>query len=222
MENPWKNFVHKSPFILEEDRGFIEHFNEQIREYYEIQVDQPPAPFVGNKNAPIVLLNLNPGYKEDDNEFYKKEAFIKASENNLTHRSNEYPFYFLDPSLGRDNSGYKWWHKKLKELISEFKEKAVSQNILVLEYFPYHSKRFYFSKCVYSHAQEYTKFLLEKAMERNVLVIIMRSKKIWYEFVPKLEKYKNHCVLNSCQNPAVSRKNMPDGWFDKIRNKFYC
>ena len=220
MKNPWLDFIHQRPFILEKDRVVIADFNKKTKNgAYKIQDDQPPAPFVGNRHAPIVLLNLNPGYNKEDNKFYEKKAFIKASENNLKHKKNAYPFYFLDPSLGK-NSGYTWWHKKLKELISEFKEKAVSQNILVLEYFPYHSIRFNNSKKLFSCAQEYTIFLLKEALKRKALVIIMRSKEEWYKLVPNLKKYKLHCVLKNPQNVTISPRNMPDGWFDKVKNKF--
>ena len=56
---------------------------------------------------------------------------------NVQHQPNDYPFYHLDPAW--DGPGAWWWGPKLKALLSLFPRALVAQNLLCVEYFPYHS-----------------------------------------------------------------------------------
>ena len=215
-KNPWLGFKHQKPFILKEDRKAISHYNSITKkEEYKIQTDQPPSPFKGNIKAPIILLNLNPGYKKEDGKFYKQKYYIMVSKNNLEHKKNPYPFFSLDPLLNQ-NSGYEWWNKKLKSLIDLTDVKTVANRIFVLEYFPYHSVKYSHSKKLTSCSQLYNKHLLEMAMKRKALVIIMRGEKEWKRLVPSLSQYPL-IKLRSTQNVVLSEKNLRPN-FKKVIN----
>mgnify|MGYP005862447387 FL=1 len=110
MNNPWKNLTDKEPYVLEEDKKFIDKFNSKAKEDHKIDLDLLPEPFFGNEDADIVLLNLNPGIDKKDKELHKQKEYVDAIKKNLNHEPTEYPFYFLDPKL-KDTSGYKWWQK---------------------------------------------------------------------------------------------------------------
>ncbi|MFL5624662.1 MAG: hypothetical protein ACJ788_03600 [Ktedonobacteraceae bacterium] len=77
-------------------------------------------PYLGNPQAKIILLNLNPGFSESDILFHRDNAyFAKTSRANLHHEGQEYPFYLLDPkNLAAPGSG--WWRRKLRWLIDRY------------------------------------------------------------------------------------------------------
>lgn len=224
MSNPWRGLSEKLPYILECDREAVENFNQRVGEgsLYYIYSHQLPDPFLGAPNAPIVLLNLNPGFNPEDNHFHDEIDFIEANRKNLNHENQEYPFYALDPRFA-GWSGYEWWGKKLKRLIEKVGSEKLSRRIFCVEYFPYHSQNFGFNTILES--QQYGFYLVRRAIKRKAIIIIMRSRKKWYEAVPELKNYPSAFCLNNPQNVAISENNLPLGVFAKVievlaRNKF--
>jgi hypothetical protein len=47
------------------------------------------------------------------------------------------------------------------------------------------------------------------AIERDAIVIIMRSMKVWYNLVPSLRTYKNLIIMNNPQQTYFSPGNLP-------------
>src|SRR5207245_11805556 len=98
-----------------------------------------PEPFVGDKDAPVVLLSNNPGFGEG--ALPKRDpAFMARLRNNLAHGPADYPFLFLAPEFG--GPGKTWWERKLKCLLKRFEREVVARSILNVVYFPYPSRRF--------------------------------------------------------------------------------
>ena len=54
-------------------------------------------------------------------------------------------------------------------------------------------------------------------MERKAIIIILRSRKLWFEAIPKLEKYENLYFTNSYLNTILSENNLSKT-FPKIVN----
>ncbi len=216
MFNPWTNLPKSEPYLLDSDKKQIFEFNKKVTDAkYKIHYEILPEPFLGNPKAKVVLLNLNPGFDIEDLSFHQNnEYFIKKCRDNLLHKASEYPFYLLDPKLST-SPGHKWWSGKLKDLIEECSLKKVANDICCIEFFPYHSIKFKKNKNIIE-SQNYSFYLVEKAIDRNALIIIMRAKDKWTETLPKLKKYKYYS-LNSCQNVKVSRKNLSETkGFDNI------
>lgn len=214
MENPWANLPDEPPFVLEMDRQSVHLFNTtKASAETWVQLELLPEPFLGNPLAPIVLLNLNVGFTENEILLHHENShFIETNRKNLLHEDQPYPFYLLDPKNAQA-SGYYWWVRKLKRLIPQFGLSRVANNIFCVEYFPYHSQRFHEAAAVES--QKYSFFLVQEALKRNALIIIMRSQKLWFNAVKDLEKYDNLYLLLNSQNVVVSQNNCPDG-FPKI------
>ncbi len=215
MNNPWISLPQSEPFVLEDDYQRILRFNGQADYDHMIHLELLPEPFLGNHKAAVVLLNLNPGYKDEDIKFHKyDEYFIKSCRNNLLHIEQEYPFYPLDPR----NSGspaYRWWHRRLRKLIEICGLKKVANGVFCVELFPYHSRRYKRLDSVLV-SQQYSFHLVREAVKRNVLIILMRSQRRWLEQVPELIDHKFY-VVNSVQNPTISKKNLPDGFSEIIK-----
>ena len=81
MENPWLEFVKNlddNNLVLEQEKEIIEKFNNSTNETYKVHTEIMPAPFMGNVlTSPIVLLTLNPGYdeKEEEKNYIRKERY---------------------------------------------------------------------------------------------------------------------------------------------------
>ena len=135
MLNPWNKLPTTPPYILDIDKSLVENYKAKFNEDTELHFELLPEPFLGNPLAPVVLLNLNPGYIT----FHQEPKFIKLSRANLNHQLLEYPIFLLNPSLSAPGRYY--WEKKLGSLIRNAIKEVVANNVLCVEYFPYHSKK---------------------------------------------------------------------------------
>ncbi|MHB8600691.1 MAG: hypothetical protein ACYDER_28285 [Ktedonobacteraceae bacterium] len=90
------------------DQQRICDFNAIAKKEYKIHVEVLPEPYTGNPDAPVLLLNLNPGFYEKNAHFLTgNEYFTKTSRANAMHEQLEYPFYLFDPD-NADSPGYYW------------------------------------------------------------------------------------------------------------------
>ncbi|MCR4281255.1 MAG: hypothetical protein NUV88_02915 [Candidatus Kaiserbacteria bacterium] len=219
MENPWENLPDNPPFILSEDMEAVETFNrKKAGTVLEIMLEQLPSPYTGNPEAPVVFLNGNPGYEPDDSDEQTQTLLNILSRANFLHQFGDYPFQPLNPQFANSiPSGYRWWTQRLKPLISAvgIGAQKVSERIFCAEYFPYHSKKYGWSGGVLP-SQRYTVALVESALSRGAVIIIMRGKKVWLEAINALTKYPNVFTLNSPQYVIISEKNLGAEAFRRV------
>lgn len=207
--------------MLAEDRDAVERFNSKPtrKEEHRFHTQLPPLPFQGNPNAPVVLLGLNPGYAESDEQNHLTPAFLEANWRNYKHdTSADYPFFFLDPQYASD-AGQTWWHKRLSHLRrdskhhGEFSDEHLAKSLLSVQYFPYRSSG-YRSASVAS--QQYGFDLVKKAMARGALIVLLRSWSLWRKAIPELESYPNLLRTSSSLQPVLSRKQLGDASWEKL------
>ncbi|MCH7764489.1 MAG: hypothetical protein IIB95_12255 [Candidatus Marinimicrobia bacterium] len=220
MKNPWKKLSQTAPFLLESEKEQILTFNESAKPIVKIQHHVLPEPYIGNPDAPVILLNLNPGYADEDIEYYQTEFVFRLWRKNLFHQTMEYPFYILHPEFDQDLGGTRWWRLKLRQMIEICGVKKVANNICCIEYFPYHSMRYKPLKTVLE-SQEYNFEMVRKILRNQAIIVMMRREKNWVSVIPELINYKHLYRLNSKQNVAVSRNNCPEG-FPKILEVMGC
>src|SRR5579859_5575875 len=143
MENPWKLLPKQEPFVLEIDNKAVTAYNAKFS-YSDagyVHTDLMPEPFLGDPQAPIVLLGLNPGYDKSDYDFYRQ--YGEACRLNLEHAPQKYSFYLLNPDYDRSKyTGPKWWHERLGALIRDTSLEMVAAKVCCIEFFPYHSGTF--------------------------------------------------------------------------------
>ena len=218
MENPWRSLPGRAPFVLEEELEIIEEFNAKLKpnqqDKYHIHLNIIPEPYLGRPDAPVVLLNLNPGFSESDVAWHTEDPQFKRKVwANLLHEQASYHFYLLHPELER-TQGYDLWNKRLRELMRDFGkvngQKIVAENLLNIEYFPYHSKKY---KALphdqILDSQKYSFHLVREAIQRKAIIILLRSVNLWEEAIPELIGYEKRFELNSKQAPYVSPGNCP-------------
>ena len=229
MKNPWIEFVEKlddANLVIKEEQVVIEKFNQNATDTFKVHSEIMPAPFMGNvQTAPIVLLMLNPGYdQEEELKGYYKE-YKSFWKNEIQHIQSipELPLFCLDEQYINYSN---YWGKKLKPLTSITSKEKVAKNICKIQFFPYHSKKFKaISKKIldkegfenYLPSQKYNFHLVNEAMRRNAIIIILRSRIMWFKAIPELKEYKNLHFTNSYLNTILSEGNLSET-FPKIVN----
>jgi hypothetical protein len=203
--NPWLAVPSVPPYVLPCDSEIIHAYNlKHPDENYRLRLNVLPEPFIGVPTAPVVLLNLNPGFDDLDPDDHSRPEFQALLRNNYDHCPLDFPFYSLDPNFA--NGGRRWWEKKLKSLLESLERKQVARSVLCVEYFPYHSRRFGHSRLELP-SQEYGFGLVRSAIDRRAVVVIMRARALWIKRIPELESHSPSFTLNSTQNVVVSPRN---------------
>lgn len=213
--NPWIKLPQVSPFVLPEDAVSVGSFNPVAKPEHSLDTNLLPEPFLGRPDAPVVLLNLNPGWSSEDAAWHARPDFARLCRENLLHQQAEYPFYLLNPSIA-DAPGARWWRAKLGAAIKSSDLATVASSFLCVEYFPYHS-RSYGSGTPRVPSQAYGFELVRRALDRGAVIVLMRSRKRWFHAVPELACYRRLYCLRSPQNVSLSQRNCPDGFPEILR-----
>ena len=209
MFNPWIHLPHTAPLVLSLDKEILDAFNRRIQTQFAFHFGLYPEPFIGNPGAPIVFLGLNPGLNPNNVATPTNPQLLQAYYDNLNHHNREYPMYLLDPSIGGE--GYTWWTRRLRPLLHLFPQQYIAQHIFVVEYFPYHSHKWSY-RTPKIPSQAYTFWLVRQAIQRESIIILMRSHALWNAAIPELSQYLHCYRLNSTQNITISRNNCPQGF----------
>jgi hypothetical protein len=205
-DNPWHRLPDRPPFVLPEDEAVLRDFNRRAAEVHQFRTDDLlPEPFVGDPNAPVVLLGNNPGFTPEGARRKQEPRFIARMRANLLHQATDYPFVFFAPDI---HEGHKrWWERKMGKLLY-FGRERLSRSILAVEHFPYASRRYRGGRLrLPSRGQDYSFFLVQKAMERKAVIVLTRGQRRWLRDVPALIKYEGLCTLNNPQTASISPGN---------------
>lgn len=71
-ENPWFHLPEKPPFVVPKDKEQVLAFNSKAKPHHFLRLDFIPEPFVGNPEAPVLLLANNPGIKSQESAAFRK------------------------------------------------------------------------------------------------------------------------------------------------------
>lgn len=222
--NPWTKLPSHAPFILPEDIDAVNNYNRRwAGTPYEILLGEMPSPYIGDPKAPVILLNLNPGYSPDEQKSSNIVRFREIAKENLTHQLHDYPYYVLDPSLEGTPSGYAWFMQKLGPLMqaANLTAQELSKKLFTVEYFPYHSVKYGWRGGVLP-SQKYATHLVIEAISREAIIVIMRGKNIWMETISELKEYSKVYTLHSSQNVTISERNLGYDNFYKIVDTLGC
>ena len=98
--NPWTQCnLNKPKYILDGDRAAITAIEarleqskaqEKHKEARRLQLELFPEPFIGRVDAPIVLLGLNPEFKNDDPSWHQRPVMREAVTSNLTQQPQDF------------------------------------------------------------------------------------------------------------------------------------
>lgn len=216
MENPWPQLPADAPHVLPSDRSIVEKFNARYADEHDAKCENPsctgcytlqkqllPEPFIGDPDARVYVLNLNPGYTpKDDDKWHANPAYRTAIIDNLDHKPTEFPFYFLDPRL-KDAPGSRWWKKHAKWLIDDIGDmEKLARNLFCVELFPYHSTKYKPVPRVLSPnglvpSSAYGFHLVRRAIRTGRPIVVTRKLKTWRAQISELQGYANLFSLRS-------------------------
>lgn len=190
-----------------------------------------PEPYIGNPDAPVYLLNLNPSVDdlmdlEDPKEIEPLKERLRAHilcnyvlyDTTAGFDSEEFqkfPFYHLDPNY-KCFQGFWWWYRKLRRLMEEMRRpgkskyesfKIVANSVFNVEFLPYHSKC-YFDVGSILPSQEFNFDLVRSALGQQKIIVIMKGESHWTKEIPQLSRSNNVYKLGSSQNSVISEGNM--------------
>jgi hypothetical protein len=130
--NPWRA-ISQRPYILPGDEPAMEAFGRKARKAeHQVDLNVFPEPFVGNPDAPIWLLNLNPGLSTIQHSA-DAELMMRAS-----IRLEGKAFWYLDDRFA-DTPGGQWWRQKFSSLIAQHGAAKIARSFFCIEMFPYPS-----------------------------------------------------------------------------------
>jgi hypothetical protein len=211
MENPWLNLPPIAPFVLPCDKADVNRHNAHPATLRKpsgaLNLRLRPLPFVGNPNAPLVLLTLNPGDKPGDEAVQATPEYQDLSARNLRHAGG---FYYLDDRLP-SCPGKSYNLRQLRALIQAVGLRTVQEQVFLAQFSPYHSAE-YVETGTRFHSQLYTFFLVRNAIQRGALVIALRSATLWLSAVSELHFYSGFFRCSNPRSPTVSPRSLGRGF----------
>ena len=212
MENPWKRIERQAPFVLDEDKPYIEAFNYSFRRdpLHKINRSFTPEPRLGPISAPIVVLQLNPSYTS------RPPRSQKRIDSELENIKNEHS---LHPGVRATMTGKEWWKWLLKELVSHsgIGPEKLERNLCSIEFFPYRSIKFAHAM-IRLPSQQYSFDLVRDRLAKGALIVITRNPAVWFGAVPELFQYLDDTVFlaKNARRPTISPKGLGRRGFEKI------
>lgn len=205
--NPWAEISGRSPYVLDDDKPYVDAFNEVCTdEKKRINLKHPPEPRLGPTDAPVLLLQSNPSYGIDESDGPRDQDEMLESLRTLAdeHRPHK-------GALAANG----WWASRLRELRSEVGEGPLSRSLLSVEFFPYRSKNFGHGE-IRLPSQWYTFSLVREAVKRDAIIIVARNFTLWVAAVPELYSRLDGTVFrtNSAQSTYYSRNNLGDAAYE--------
>lgn len=212
MKNPWLELNQtNNRFIAECDISYINEYVEYGKQ--KLKLDIIPHPYMGNPFTAVVYFLLgNPLFFSDDYPYYRNAPDIFLE--NLQHKVNDYPLYWLNPIYGESKS-YNWWLDKLGYLDGETNRKIITNRFFSIEYFAYYSSNFP-NDLNHLPSQDYSFHLIKQAIIEKKIIIVARHKELWYSAISELRNYINKYELKSSQNVIISQNNIGNNNFNSI------
>jgi len=215
LSNPWDGFQYSTEMVHPLDVAAVSRHNQTSKPEYQFLLHLAPEPWIGNLKGNLLVLYANPGATQDNlNRVIQNNhtLVINKSIQNLNQTNSEFPHFHFDPEL-KGTEGANWFESKYKWLLDATSRKALASNLITCELAPYHSVKWKVPR-VMPPTQEFTYQIIRDGIERNAVILLARSAKIWIHHIPELEKYPRVYRPNSI-NASISPNNYPVG-FDKI------
>lgn len=226
MKNPWKDFDFEDAsktrnYVHPIDRDLVAKLQFSAKdESKTLLTHMLPEPWVGSLEAPVIVLQGNPGANEEEAKvsWQPSPAQREAAIATLREERMQYPLYWLDPKLA-ETDGAKWSGRTLRNLIEDAGAEVLANRLLLIEFYAYHSRSFD-NRVKGLPTQAFTNELVNNAVRDGKLIVMVRNRKAWEEQVPALIRYAetgNVLTTSSVQNASLSPGNLKDGYEKLLR-----
>jgi hypothetical protein len=214
--NPWGELPCAPPYVLPCDREHVERHNAKCKPEHRYDLNLLPEPFFGRPEAPVVVLMSNPGVGGEDGRVHATPSFATLARKSLVHQLPP-GGSFLHLRSDAPGGGHRYWRARTRVLAAalgeEQGEERLQEGLLALQLAPYHSKRFP-TVCDRLPSQEYTLGLLNAAMHRKALILVMRGERHWNALAPLLADYDPALKIKAA-NPRstyLTEGNLKEDW----------
>lgn len=181
----------------------MDAFNQSTDERTRIRSELLPEPFFGPRNAPVVLLLLNPGFHPDDVALHARADFAHRLRASLASGAADHLHLAADAS----GPGHHWWTRAVRPLTRAASLGAVARGLLAVEYFPYHSIAF-----AHAHlrlpSQHFSFGLVQDAMARGAEIVVGRGYDFWLGALPALGSYSRCTRMKNPRRTSLSPGNL--------------
>lgn len=209
-QNPWSEIPTDPPYVLPMDRPYTDMANAVLSNpSSRLHPERLPEPRSGPRNAPIVVLQLNPSFDQETGDSPLSDYDQQRLRAGL---HDEYA-----PHIGIADQ-HRWWRIAFAEPIAHFggDHQRVARSVCSVEYFPYPSLNF---ACAHLRlpSQAYQFQLVREAVARNALIVVTRGWSLWLGAVPEL--YGTLGNVLQTRNPrrvTFSRRNLPQGGYERV------
>lgn len=221
MKNPWVNLPNRPPFVLQDDRPYIEAWNKtrtrKAMSATRLRLDLLPEPFLGPRNAPLVVLGRNPGFAGTEEREHARRNVAKALRSNyLDDPTRHFNCYLGDPAF-EHTAGGKWARRAYGAIIrpGDISFEHLATRILTVEWHGYHSRN-WAALPITLPSQHYGFHLVQRAVDRGAVIVVLRGYKDWCVAVPPLASYKYCYKTKNARSASLSPKNLPPGAFQQV------
>jgi hypothetical protein len=197
--------------VLPQDAPYLEAWNElnSDRPERQVSLDYPPEPFIGVHDAPLVLLEGNPRLGDADSQTWTNREVVDRALESVTSAQGT-SFFWLHDGL-EWTEGAKWWRPRTAALRKVRADLA--NRILTVEFHGYHSRNWQ-ALPITLPSQPYNFGLVEQAMDREAVIVVMRAWREWQVAVPGLARYARLVLTSSKQASYITPGNIrpADKW----------
>lgn len=217
--NPWTATPPSPPYVLEADRPYVESWNQVIaarRDHARLHLEVLPEPAAGPRDAPLVLLNLNPGWSGTEPIDLLPPDRVAALRANLADDPADHIQPYLTDAFA-DTAGGQWGRRCLRQVVarSGIGYEDLARRVLSVEFHGYHSEK-WAPLPVTLPSQWYGFDLVTRAIERGAIIVVLRGGTHWDVAVPGLHGYPRRFSTNTARTALVSPGNLPKGVFDLV------
>lgn len=205
LKTPWLDLPKRPPYVIPQDRPYVEAFNKHADNRTKLRLRLLPDPFIGRSDAPLVVLMLNPGFTPIDHWQYRIPERRRLIMSSLM-RGDGQRMHYLDDAFATTPGG-RWWRRSLGSLLSVgFDYSTLSEKVLAVEFHGYHSRSFA-SLPITLPSQWFGFQLVSVAMERGATIVVARGWRYWDIAVPGLSDYRRRVRLSNARASAISPGN---------------
>ena len=206
VRNPWATLPAAPPYVLAEDRPYVESFNANLTpdSPYRIRTDLLPDPFTGPVDAPVVILNRNPGVGGRRSRATPPAGFCRGS----SRRARRHAIGPAASLLARGVRPDRWRQLVARRAPETLGPRAHLRGARGGSFSPsnFTGTTARSGPCSRSRCRRSTTALrlVEDAVERGATVVIMRGHRDWKVAVPSLRTYPRAVEARNRQQKAVS------------------
>lgn len=205
MENPWRQLTTEAPFVYPPDLDFIDAFNQECADKYKLDMSVTPSPVLGFRDSNLLVLQANPLMAAGTLEDFRDPEWREAIFENL-HSDNGTPFLGLQDRWSNHQGG-QWWRQCLSGLKrAGFTYEELAELVMAVDFHGYHSTNWTGLPITFP-SQPYGFTLVNQAIDRGAVIVLMRAARFWKVAVPRLNAYPKTVQAKNPRRSTVSKGN---------------